>query len=249
MLNTSVTPDANSPAAPHSAAVLNDLVGDIAGNKHFLDVKKEIEAKAVAVDVPLLAHFTRARNLASILEHGLCSIVEAKELGITPHVNDLLRLDGHPDAISLSIAFPNHKMFFKYRQKKLSEDWVVLLIEPAALWRKKCGFCQRNAADHRIRERPLSDLMNVDAFISMFEEIDGVPARRKQGLFDYDPTDPQAEVLVFETIEPSLITGVAFDSPQVASDHSHLKGNRRWLVFLKNEGPFSSRDFVRKARN
>jgi hypothetical protein len=218
-------------------------------HKITLDEKQQIEFAACLLAIPLLAHFTRACNLASILEHGLCSIDRAKELGIEPHKNDLLRLDGRFDAISLSIAFPNHRMFFKYREKDPSENWAVMLIESAVLWRKKCAFYQRNAADHRIRARPLSDLMSVNAFSSMFEEIDDVPSRQIQGLFDYDPTDSQAEVLVFEPIEPNLIAGVAFDSAQVARAHSRLRGDRHWEVFSQNKGPFSSRDFARKMRN
>lgn len=208
-----------------------------------------IKQRATSIGVPFLIHFTRARNLQSILEHGLCSTTKAKELGITPYVNDRLRLDGRPDAISLSIAFPNHRMFFKYRQEEPNEQWVVLLIEPAVLWRKKCGFCQRNAADHRIRERPVSALMNIDAFDSMFKEMDGVPARTKQGLFDYDPTDPQAEVLVFDTIEPKSVIGAAFDDARVANAYSHLRHSRQWKVFPANRGLFASRDFARKTRN
>jgi hypothetical protein len=167
-------------------------------------------------------------------------------LGITPHVNDLMRLDGRPDAISLSIAFPNDRMFFKYRKEQPNEDWVVLLIEPAVLWRISCGFCQRNAADHRIRDRPIPDLMNVDAFKSMFEEIDGVPTRLEQSLHDYDPTDPQAEVLAFSTIEPDLIAGVAFNSARVASTYSHLRGDRQWIIFRKNDGIFGRRKWLRQ---
>ena len=41
----------------------------------------------------------------------------------------------------------------------------------------------------------------------MFEEIDGLPARSEERLKSFDPTDVQAEVLVFDVIEPAYITG------------------------------------------
>lgn len=207
---------------------------------------QEIQQTAITLRIPSLVHFTRASNLESILKHGLCSITKASELGITPHINDSLRLDGHLGAISLSIAFPNHKMFYSYRQKEPDEEWAVLIIDPDILGRKNCAFCQRNAADHRVRQLPLSALMNADAFRDMFEVVNGIPSRQEQQLMAYDPTDPQAEVLVFQTIEPEYIGGIAFDSYNVQNAYSHLLGDRKWQVFKKNTGLFGTRGFARK---
>jgi hypothetical protein len=221
------TPSAHRQIAPRSAQALNQSEAPLkhnAPNKRMtlgevfakLDRNRVVEKKAISMGIPFLVHFTRAGNLPSIFEHGLCSIARAEELRIAPHINDALRLDGRPNAISLSIAFPNHKMFFKYRQEYANEKWAVLQIEPAVMWSKKCGFCERNAADHRIRDRPIPNLVDIDAFDNMYKELDGVPTRSEQRLFAYDPTDPQAEVLAFETIHPDSIIGIAFDDVQVA---------------------------------
>jgi hypothetical protein len=210
------------------------------------ELRREIEETVIGLKVPLLAHFTRACNLESILEHGLRSIVKAQDAGIKPRVNDVVRLDGRPDAISLSIAFPNHKMFYSYRQKHPDEEWVVLLIDPAILWKKNCGFCQRNASDHRVRTLPLPSLMNASAFRGMFDPVEDLPTRQEQKLMDFDPTDPQAEVLVFETIEPQFIEGVAFDSHEVQAVCAHFVGDRRCAVFDRDTGPFASRGYARK---
>ncbi|NKQ73417.1 hypothetical protein C3Y89_24235 [Rhizobium sp. UPM1132] len=209
------------------------------------DIKKTASAKRI----PALYHFTRKRNLESILKHGLCSISRAGELAIKPHVNDSLRLDGYSDAVSLSIAFPNDRMLYKYRQAEPNEEWAILAINPAILWSKDCAFCKRNAADHRIRERPLADLMNASAFHGMFEMIEGIASREEQRLMDYDPTDPQAEVLVFETIEPDQIVGVGFDTHQALNACSHLLGDRHSKVLQRNTGLFGARSFARKATN
>ncbi|SAL77396.1 DarT ssDNA thymidine ADP-ribosyltransferase family protein [Caballeronia telluris] len=211
--------------------------------------RREIEDTAIHLQVPLLAHFTRACNLESILEHGLRSIEKAQDAGIRPRVNDAFRLDGRPDAISVSIAFPNHRMFYSYRQRDPEEEWVVLLIDPAILWMKSCGFCQRNASDHRVRALPLPGLMDASAFRSMFDPVDDLPTRQEQKLMDFDPTDPQAEVLVFDTIEPRFIEGIAFDSQEVQTACAHLVGDRRCAVFDRNTGPFASRGYARKWSN
>lgn len=206
---------------------------------------REILKNAISRKIPSLMHFTRASNLESILKHGLCSVDKAGGQGIKPHINDSFRLDGHLGAISLSIAFPNHKMFYSYRQKEPDEEWVILIIDPKILGLKHCAFCQRNAADHRIRQLPLPTLMSADAFRGMFEVVNGVPSRQEQQLLVYDPTDPQAEILVFQTIEPEYIGGIAFDSYNVHNAYSHLLGDRKWQVFKKNTGLFGTRGFAR----
>jgi hypothetical protein len=241
-----------SPGVPEEKGFfpeVTDTVGEIAVIPPPPDPRQKIKEDAVARGIPLLAHFTRARNLESILRHGLCSIATTRELGIKAHANDAIRLDGHPGAISLSIAFPNYRMFYKYRCSEPDEDWTVLLIDPAVLWTGDCAFCQRNAADHRIRQKAVQDLMHADAFRSMFEEIDGVASREAQGLLSYDPTDPQAEVLVFGTIGSEAIKGVLFDDPSVMKAFSHLRDNLDWDWYGKGEGPFASRSFVRKVRH
>jgi hypothetical protein len=226
--------------------ILKALGPELSEHATQLEARKQIEAQAAARRIRQLTHFTRARNVASILEHGLCSVERAEQLGISPHVNDGLRLDGHRDAVSLSVSFPNYRMFFRYRQENPAEAWAVLVIDPAVLWENRCGFCQRNAADHRMRTRPTGDLTSAAAFNSMFEEIEGLPMRKQQGLLDCDPTDPQAEVLVFGTIEPHRIKGIAFDNLQAADTCSPLKGDRFWQVFPKGEGPFASRGTYRQ---
>jgi len=211
--------------------------------------REEIKKAAIALRIPALYHFTRRSNLESILKHGLCSISRAAELGIKASINDRWRLDGYPDAISLSIAFPNDRMFYKYRQNEPNGEWSILAINPAILWSKNCAFCKRNASDHRIRERSLADLMNGRAFGGMFEMIEGIASREEQRLMDYDPTDPQAEVLVFETIEPDQIWGVGFDSHEALNACSHLLGDRLSKVLQMNKGLFGARTFARTATN
>lgn len=205
-----------------------------------------IEWQVRVLDIPYLVHFTRAGNLVSILLHGLCSVQKAEQLGLTPQINDTQRLDGHPGAISVSIGFPNHRMFYKCRQLSGASDvWVVLLIAPDLLWDLDCAFCQRNAADHRIRGRPLAELKTAEALRGLFHRIDGLPSREEQRLQPFDPTDVQAEVLVFDTIAPGRIIGVAFDNAQTMQKFAHLRGGRSWQVFKPGQGLFGSRSNLR----
>jgi len=205
--------------------------------------REAIRQAAVSKKIPLLAHFTRVSNLYSILEHGLCPLDKARASGITPHTNDPLRLDGYPGAVSVSIAFPNYKMFYKYRMLNPSESWVVVLLAPSILWQKKCGFCQYNAADRRILGRPLTTLTHIDAFHSMFTPAEDGPSRQEQQLNDYDPTDPQGEVLVFDGIEPTFIEGIAFENSEIQATFAEAIGTLKWKVYPPGSGPFGSRHY------
>ena len=204
-----------------------------------------IRAHVKEVEIPYLVHFTRTANLPAIMQNGLYPISRASEIGAAPHINDELRLDGHLDGISLSIGFPNYQMFWKYRQENPDIDWSVLVITPSVLWLKDCAFCKHNAADARISSLPLDTLKTSQALVGMYEEIPGIEPREDQKLKSYDPTDPQAEVLVFDIIEPELILGATFATKATKDEYENLFGERKLRVD-GNKRFFASRGYVRK---
>lgn len=206
--------------------------------------RPEIQAFSQAREIAFLVHFTRLENLSSILQQGLRPVSEHRALCNKPVINDEHRLDGHLDGTSLSIAFPNYLMFYKYRQQ-LGTEWVVLGIDPSVLWTKECGFCQRNAATAEMAQQSVANLQTLTAFQGMFDEIDGLSTRAEQRLKSFDPTDPQAEVLIFDNIEPHLITGVAFQSQGARNSHAAACGDRKLLTYGSNSGFFASRSYVR----
>ncbi|NMX83586.1 DUF4433 domain-containing protein [Pseudomonas sp. WS 5503] len=206
--------------------------------------RPEIEAYSQERTIPLLLHFTRLANLPSILQHGLRAVSEHGTLRSSPVINDENRFDGHLDGTSLSIGFPNYQMFYKYRQLA-NTDWVVLGIDQSVLWTKDCGFCQRNAATNDMSQQSLDNLRTLAAFQGMFDEIEALSTRQQQELRSFDPTDPQAEVLVFNRIEPELIRGVAFHSQVTRDHHAGICGNRVLLVQSPTGGFFGSRSYAR----
>jgi hypothetical protein len=136
-------------------------------------------------------------------------------------------------------------MFYKCRQVKEGE-WAVLLLGPSVLWKMDCAFCKHNAADSRIASQPLEVLKREGAFRDMFAEIEGMRSRTEQRLRSYDPTDIQAEVLVFEAIPPEQIAEVAFQTKQSRDIYRKIIGGRRDHVHGNNKGLFASRSYVRE---
>ena len=136
-------------------------------------------------------------------------------------------------------------MFWRCRQNGEGVQWVVLAIDPRVLWLKECAYCRHNAADARISCQPLEQLKTPTAFAGMFEEIDGLQSRQTQKLKPFDPTDTQAEVLVFDVIEPTLIAAAAFENAATRDAYKGILGNRQILVNRTGKGYFAARSYVR----
>lgn len=206
----------------------------------------EIRNFSKALGIPYLLHFTREENIPSIMQHGIVPVALTAGKGINALINDSGRFDYQPAATCISIGFPNHRMFYKYRNADEAADWAVLAISRDLLWTKPCAFCQRNAADSLVTAIPIEQRMTASAFSAMYQEIEGERSRVEQKLKAYDPTHDQAEVLVFDVIDPVLIAGAAFNSSAVKEKYQHLLGNRQVLLQGKNGGFFGSRSFSRE---
>lgn len=157
-------------------------------------------------------HFTRVENLATILDHGLMGRRTLDRRGIPHLINDAGRYDYLPDGISVSISFPNYKMFYSLRQANATTDWVVLRLRPSILWEKQCVFCVRNAADRTVAQVPVTERMTRRALQGMFENHPGRPNRATLGIPANYTTDPQAEVVVLGPIGPEYIIDVIVDA-------------------------------------
>lgn len=203
----------------------------------------EIRALTEELGVPHLVHFTRCDNLRSILRHGLQSVSSCDAGGLRAVRNDTMRLDGQLDGISLSITSPNFRMFYKYRQLDPSADWAVLLLSPAILWELSCGFYRHNAADARMRHLPRKKMETVQAFREIFAALD---TPREPWLRRYDPTDPQAEVMVYETIPPRFIETIAFETKSASEKWEGAVGGIDRIYAGPGQGLFGTRAKLRQ---
>lgn len=173
----------------------------------------DIEEFARERTIPWLVHFTRLENIASILKEGLIPRSDLLKRGADFLVNDEFRYDHCESANCLSIGFPNYKMFYSLRKQNEGVKWVVLGIKLDVLWSKQCAFCYQNAASSTQTNIPISERRTVSAFKNLYDPDPNKPNREELGLELWMPTNPQAEILVFDLIEPEYIFGLAVNDP------------------------------------
>ena len=158
-----------------------------------------------------LFHFTRIENLPGILTSG---IIPRKSITAEISYNDDERLDGFIEASCISVGFPNYKMLYAKRMENPGINWVIFAISPEILTEYPCLFYPSNAAKERFRTKNDTELkvhMGLSGLTSMFSDNPPV-SRDNLGLSLALTTDPQAEVLVFDSINPR-----AFDKIFISS--------------------------------
>jgi len=211
-------------------------------------MQQDIQTFSEARQIKYLLHFTRLENLPSILQNGLVSR-SYLDWGIyNGTTNDIGRFDNRRDYNCLSISFPNCLMFYKYMNENPEAEWPILLIRPQVLWNYDTLFCQTNAAATLISEKSEAELKTVQAFGSMFAEIEGHTSRADQLLKICDTTDVQAEVLVKGIIPPSEIYGVIFRTSACLEAHKAILGDRS-AYLSSRRGMYGNRDFYRRWGN
>lgn len=200
--------------------------------------------------IQYLCHFTRLENLESILTHGLIPRSDLynpvfnpnRDLRVSGLFNDTVRADEKINAICLSIAFPNSKMFYKLRREQENSQWVVIVLHSSLLLSKNCAFYPTNAANNNVRHSDISNFQGERAFNILFDDI----GDERQFLLPKDPTDVQAEVLVFDKIEQRYIVGCVFDSDNLKDEFINKFPNYKFKSNQNGGGVFSDRSYARK---
>lgn len=200
--------------------------------------------------IQYLCHFTRLENLESILTYGVIprSNLYNKEFNNNPCLpihgifNDRYRIDGKTDATSLSISFPNSSMFYGLRCSNNDAQWAVVVLSAKILIDKNCAFYPTNAANNHVRHLPTANFQGVDALNALFEGAD----EEREYLLSKDPTDVQAEVLVFNEIEHRYIVGCVFDSDDLKDEFANKFPNYKFKSSQNKYGVFNDRFYARK---
>lgn len=185
-------------------------------------------------NIKFLVHFTRVENLEGIISNGLLPRSVLDEYNMKYSYNDVYRRDGCKNAICTSIGFPNYRMFYNLRYHNPDVDWAVILIDARILCAMKCAFCKSNAAQSDISSNSIQSRMGINAFLSLFEDLPYPRTRSNMNLPTNYPTNPQAEVLVFDRIPTSCFIGVIFDKKQCYYKYKNLLDNAKIMAYMNN---------------
>lgn len=191
-----------------------------------------------------LMHFTKIDNADSILSRGLIPRADLQQNNIPFQYNDVYRFDNCLNATCLSVSFPNYKMFYPFRCNNANQDWIVIRLRPDILWEKDCAFCNTNAACNTVTAIPIQQRKRVQAFENMFQNITNMPTRETTNIPKNYTTNPQAEVLVFDSIETDYIIDVNFRSQENINNFAvvnTLIGNFQRFKYWLNEPLYSYR--------
>lgn len=196
-------------------------------------------------EIRYLCHFTRLENLESILAYGL---IPRDNLyhpifnpncrsGINGIFNDKIRIDEKTNATCLSIAFPNSKMFYKLRCEQENSQWVVIVLYSTLLLNKNCAFYPTNAANNSVKYCSVDSFQGENALARLFCGTD----EERESLLLKDPTDIQAEVLVFDNIETDYIACCVFNSNELKDNFSDRYKNYQFYSLEDEWGLFDDR--------
>ena len=168
--------------------------------------QKEIKEYCDKRGVEELIHFAPISRMPFILRYGL--LTNAILRNARSEVGDQSRFDGNDDHACLSINFPNYKLFFKRRSDAgPAEKWCVLSVSRALTWERSCIFYPCNAATGKgtYGKRGITGLKEMFADTS-----EGT--NRDRALKNSYTTNPQAEILVPDAVEPEFIEKVYFET-------------------------------------
>ena len=188
-------------------------------------ITRIIEDEILKRKLNLMVHFTNTENLENICKYGLLTRKELNDLDIEYEYNDQFRIDDLEDSISLSITFPNYKMFYSLRCNDRKKRWAVIELDLWSVLQLNCLYCFTNAASNEERYISLEDRKTDESFCFMFSEIEGRNTRDEMNLFDNETTNPQAEVLVLESIPVEYITRIVFDSQETLKEYKDILDN------------------------
>ncbi len=212
--------------------ILKNLEDSIVQNKRSL-IKKIVAER----NIRWLYHFTRLDNVKNILMRGLVPRIPDPDFPII--CTDPVRIDGRLDCVSLSISFPNDRMFYVKRKENPSSIWCVLVLNSSILYQYSCLFFPHNAARYN-NNSDRDEWRGALALERQFQED-----QRPKYLPACFPTDVQAEVQVESAIPLSLTKALYFEDENANKTFNSMKAKVPDGIRVEvNTAPFSNRDYA-----
>ena len=160
--------------------------------------------------VECFVHFTPEENIPSILQHGIIPREDLSAHRIDARCPDQSRSDNHLDYSSFSVSFPNYRVMYSKRDDM---KFVILCIDPRIILDfpiSDISYLPTNAANQSL-PKEIEEYIGFSAAEGIFSETaynhkTGASCQRSELNIPVEfSTDPQAEVFVRATVEPSYI--------------------------------------------
>ena len=154
-------------------------------------------------------HFSPYENLSGILREGILSREELNNRKRKSAFTDDERWDRREDFICTSLSFPNSKLLRK-KEYEHRKDFLIFSISPEILFMNVCIFCPTNAAKNHPNFKPsgghsFKNLSVNEDFLRLFDKTE---IRNMNNIKNNEPTDIQAEVLIFKKIPIHFIKNI-----------------------------------------
>ena len=197
--------------------------------------EERIISDAMERGIAYLVHFTSVDNIESILENGLLTREYLENEDIEFDYNDEYRIDEVEDSVSLSITSPNYKMFYPIRCNNPEKEWVVFKLKAIDVLKLDCAFCYKNAASSEITNIPLEERCTYEAYLTLFDEEHTEYTREQMRLTRDEPTNPQAEILVLESIPVEYIEYAIFQDKSIYDKYKNLFDGTNIMAWYDRE--------------
>ena len=210
-------------------------------NKEKIENFSKIKKIATQRGIKQLVHFTALDHLPEMLSEGLYSrtILRKEKPGDYIYIDEV-RNDKKLRWISVSVSFPNWKMFYNQRMNRKDLDvWVLLILDVKILWELDCMFMTKNAASSSLLKGSWAS--SWEFFNQMFEDENRAPLIPENWT-----SNPQAEVMVKDRIPANYIKKIVVENKEAKKACKRkCKTNLEIIINRKLFGPRGDYKFNR----
>ena len=176
-----------------------------------------------------LFHFTSLNNLESILTKGFMGRESLNQKGVDFTLSDFMRNEPILDGVCFSLSRPNHYM--AARKIAAGHDLVLLEIGQVEVLLAQFNFIASpgnfGSTDLKnlLQEWP-EKLIGGQGLMNLFNST---KIREQYSIPDFEPTDPQAEIIFLDNLPKSCIKKVYFPNSTTYSVAEELRKITRRL--------------------
>jgi hypothetical protein len=188
---------------------LAEIIAELA-NEARLKVQADIPRFIEVRKISSLFHFTSIRNLESIVSNGFLGRESLTKKGLKFNVTDEIRHEPVLDGICFSLSRPNYYM--AARKIISGHEMILLELQDLAGLLTNYNFITSPGnfgspiIKNKVENWP-EEFIGGQGLMNLFRNPE---IRRKYAVPDFEPTDPQAEVIFLERLPWSYVKKIYF---------------------------------------